>query len=124
VAFFAGVLGGVVLIGLWAMKNEELIRGNEAGEPGAGGWVGDASDDDEPVTARAEAGAERAAAPAAEDSAATAAEDAATAADAAPAADADAASEPPAADAEAVTEPVGETPAAAADPAPEATGTT
>ena len=48
VAFFAGVLGGVVLIGLWAMKNEELIRGNEAGEPGAGGWVGDPSDDDEP----------------------------------------------------------------------------
>ncbi len=47
VAFFAGVLGGVVLIGLWAMKNEELIRGNEAGEPGAGGWVGDPSDDDE-----------------------------------------------------------------------------
>ena len=41
VAFFAGVLGGVVLIGLWAMKNEELIRGNEAGEPGAGGWVGE-----------------------------------------------------------------------------------
>ena len=53
VAFFAGVLGGVVLIGLWAMKNEELIRGNEAGEPGAGGWVGD-SVDDEPVTAPAE----------------------------------------------------------------------
>ena len=51
VAFFAGVLGGVVLIGLWAMKNEELIRGNEAGEPGAGGWVGDPSHDDEPVTA-------------------------------------------------------------------------
>ena len=51
VAFFAGVLGGVVLIGLWAMKNEELIRGNEAGEPGAGGWVGDSSDDDELVTA-------------------------------------------------------------------------
>ena len=51
VAFFAGVLGGVVLIGLWAMKNEELIRGNEAGEPGAGGWVGDPSDDDEPEAA-------------------------------------------------------------------------
>ena len=58
VAFFAGVLGGVVLIGLWAMKNEELIRGNEAGEPGAGGWVGDPSDDDEPVTAAPEAAAE------------------------------------------------------------------
>ena len=54
VAFFAGVLGGVVLIGLWAMKNEELIRGNEAGEPGAGGWVGDPSHDDEPVTGPAE----------------------------------------------------------------------
>ena len=60
VAFFAGVLGGVVLIGLWAMKNEELIRGNEAGEPGAGGWVGD-SERRRAVTApprpRAEAGA-------------------------------------------------------------------
>ena len=31
VAVFAGILGGVVLIGLWAMKNEELIRGNETG---------------------------------------------------------------------------------------------
>jgi hypothetical protein len=31
VAVFVGVLGGVVLIGLWAMKNEELIRGNETG---------------------------------------------------------------------------------------------
>ena len=54
VAFFAGVLGGVVLIGLWAMKNEELIRGNEAGEPGAGGWVGDPSEDDVAVTAATE----------------------------------------------------------------------
>ena len=33
VAFFAGVLGGVVLIGLWAMKNEELIRGNPPHNP-------------------------------------------------------------------------------------------
>ena len=31
VAVFAGILGGVVLIGIWAMKNEELIRGNETG---------------------------------------------------------------------------------------------
>jgi predicted lipid-binding transport protein (Tim44 family) len=31
VAVFVGILGGVVLIGLWAMKNEELIRGNETG---------------------------------------------------------------------------------------------
>jgi hypothetical protein len=31
VAVFAGILGGVVLIALWAMKNEELIRGNETG---------------------------------------------------------------------------------------------
>ena len=30
VAVFAGILGGVVLIGLWAMKNEELIS-NETG---------------------------------------------------------------------------------------------
>ena len=103
VAFFAGVLGGVVLIGLWAMKNEELIRGNEAGEPGAGGWVGDPSHDDESVPA---------------------AEAAPTAADAAPA-EAEPASEPPAAaPAVAVSEPAGEAPAAAADPAPEATGTT
>ena len=105
VAFFAGVLGGVVLIGLWAMKNEELIRGNEAGEPGAGGWVGDPSHEDEPVTAPAETEAERAPAPAAEDTA--------TAADAA----SDSATET----SEGST---GETPAAAAEPAPEATGTT
>jgi hypothetical protein len=31
VAAFAGILGGVVLIGLWAMHNEEAIRGNESG---------------------------------------------------------------------------------------------
>ena len=31
VAVFAGILGGVVLIGIWSMKNEELIRGNETG---------------------------------------------------------------------------------------------
>ena len=114
VAFFAGVLGGVVLIGLWAMKNEELIRGNEAGEPGAGGWVGDSSDDDELVTAPPEAAAE----------AAAESPDAESAADAAPA-EAEPASEPPAAaPAVAVSEPAGEAPAAAADPAPEATGTT
>ena len=48
VAVFAGILGGVVLIGLWAMKNEELIRGNETGEPGAvDGWA--TLDDDEEV---------------------------------------------------------------------------
>jgi hypothetical protein len=46
VAFFAGVLGGVVLIGLWAMKNEELIRGNETGDADSPGWVVDMSDDD------------------------------------------------------------------------------
>jgi hypothetical protein len=131
VAFFAGVLGGVVLIGLWAMKNEELIRGNEAGQPGAGGWVGDPSHDDEPVTAPAstEAAAETAEtepaaeSPASEADAAPAEAEPASEADAAPA-EADAASEPPAADAEAVSEPAGEAPAAAADPAPEATGTT
>ena len=115
VAFFAGVLGGVVLIGLWAMKNEELIRGNEAGEPGAGGWVGDPSHEEEPVTAAAETEVERAAAPAAED--------AATAAHAAPAG-AEPESEVDAAPAETVSEPAGEAPGAAADPAPEATGTT
>ena len=115
VAFFAGVLGGVVLIGLWAMKNEELIRGNEAGEPGAGGWVGDPSHEEEPVTAPAETEAEPAAA--------APAGDAATAADAAPAG-AEPASEADAAPAETVSEPAGEAPAAAADPAPEATGTT
>ena len=98
VAFFAGVLGGVVLIGLWAMKNEELIRGNEAGEPGAGGWVGDSSDDDEPVTAPAETAAEAAAEAAAEPPRCRAAADAAPARRAA--------SEPAAAeDADAVTEP-------------------
>jgi hypothetical protein len=119
VAFFAGVLGGVVLIGLWAMKNEELIRGNEAGEPGAGGWVGE-SVHDEPVAAPAE-------------TAETATESAATETAPEPAAaEVDGASEPAAADAdadaEAATEateaPPGETPAAAAAPAPEATGTT
>ena len=122
VAFFAGVLGGVVLIGLWAMKNEELIRGNEAGEPGAGGWVGDPSHDDEPVPA---AEAEPAAEAAAESTdVETASKAAPTAADAAPA-EAEPASEPPAAaPAVAVSEPAGEAPAAAADPAPEATGTT
>jgi hypothetical protein len=31
VAAFAGILGGVVLVGLWAMHNEEAIRGNESG---------------------------------------------------------------------------------------------
>ena len=46
VAFFAGVLGGVVLIGLWAMKNEELIRGNETGDTNAPGWVVDTSHED------------------------------------------------------------------------------
>ena len=116
VAFFAGVLGGVVLIGLWAMKNEELIRGNEAGEPGAGGWVGDSSDDDELVTAPPEA--------AAEVGAAAESPDAESAADAAPAAaEPEPAAEVDAAPAEAVSEPAGEAPAAAADPAPEATGT-
>jgi hypothetical protein len=35
VAVFAGILGGVVLIGLWAIKNEELIRGNETGHAAA-----------------------------------------------------------------------------------------
>jgi hypothetical protein len=28
---FAGILGGVVLVGIWAMHNEEAIRGNESG---------------------------------------------------------------------------------------------
>jgi len=116
VAFFAGVLGGVVLIGLWAMKNEELIRGNEAGEPGAGGWVGDSSDD-ELVTAPPEAAAEA--------EAAAESPDAESATDAAPAAaEPEPAAEVDAAPAEAVSEPAGEAPPAAADPAPEATATT
>jgi predicted cobalt transporter CbtA len=55
VAFFAGVLGGVVLIGLWAMKNEELIRGNETGDSHAPGWVVDTSHEDEPTPHAAEA---------------------------------------------------------------------
>jgi hypothetical protein len=55
VAFFAGVLGGVVLIGLWAMKNEELIRGNETGDINAPGWVVDPSHEDEPTAHAAEA---------------------------------------------------------------------
>lgn len=130
VAFFAGVLGGVVLIGLWAMKNEELIRGNEAGEPGAGGWVGE-SVDDEPVAAPAETAEPATETPA--DTAEPATETAATetAAEAA-AADGDVASEPAATAADAVTDAAaetteaasGETPAAAASPAPEGTGTT
>jgi hypothetical protein len=95
VAFFAGVLGGVVLIGLWAMKNEELIRGNEMGEPGAGGWVVDPSHEDEPAAAPAETPAtEPAPTEAAAEPAPTAAE-----------------TEAPAAE-------------AASEPAPEATGTT
>ena len=116
VAFFAGVLGGVVLIGLWAMKNEELIRGNEAGEPGAGGWVVDTSHDDEPAVESVEAAAEPIDTPA----------EAPTAE--APAADAPA--EVPAAEAtaEAATdtpaEVAPEVPAEAAEAATEATGTT
>jgi hypothetical protein len=55
VAFFAGVLGGVVLIGLWAMKNEELIRGNETGDVHAPGWVVDTSHEVEPTPHAAEA---------------------------------------------------------------------
>jgi hypothetical protein len=29
--FWGGVLGAVVMIGRWAIRNEELIRGNETG---------------------------------------------------------------------------------------------
>jgi hypothetical protein len=47
VAFFVGVLGGVVLIGLWAMKNEELIRGNETGHDTGPGWVDAGHDGDD-----------------------------------------------------------------------------
>ena len=36
VAVFAGILGGVVLIGIWATKNEEMIRGDETGHPVVG----------------------------------------------------------------------------------------
>ena len=43
VAVFVGILGGVVLIGLWAMKNEELIRGNETGHAHDGEVAHDAS---------------------------------------------------------------------------------
>ena len=49
VAVFAGILGGVVLIGLWAMKNEELIRGNETGHAAAV----DVAQDAEPRRSRA-----------------------------------------------------------------------
>ncbi len=50
VAVFAGILGGVVLIGLWAMKNEELIRGNETGHAAAVDVAQDAEPaDPEPV---------------------------------------------------------------------------
>jgi hypothetical protein len=31
VAVWAGVLGAVVMVGRWAMRNEEMIRGNESG---------------------------------------------------------------------------------------------
>lgn len=128
VAFFAGVLGGVVLIGLWAMKNEELIRGNEAGEPGAGGWVGDPSDDGDaeaaPTAAEADAATETETTEPATETDAVEAEAGPIEADAAsePAAEADAA--PVEADAETTEGSTGETPAAAAEPAPEATGTT
>jgi len=48
VAVWAGVLGAVVMVGRWAMRNEDMIRGNESGhghhvepalstEPGADG---------------------------------------------------------------------------------------
>jgi hypothetical protein len=150
VAFFAGVLGGVVLIGLWAMKNEELIRGNETGDINAPGWVVDPSHEDEPTAHAAEAStpgvepaaeataAPTAAEPAAEAEAPTAAEpepatDAEPVAEPEPATDAEPPAEPVAdADADAVTEPVaetetidapGETPAAS-EPASEATGAT
>jgi hypothetical protein len=127
VAFFAGVLGGVVLIGLWAMKNEELIRGNEAGEPGAGGWVGDPSHDDDadaaPTAAEADAASGTETTEPASETDAVEAEAAPVEADAAsePAAEADAASDNATETSEGST---GETPAAAAEPAPGATGTT
>src|SRR5262249_14265209 len=31
VAVWAGVLGAVVMVGRWAMRNEDMIRGNESG---------------------------------------------------------------------------------------------
>ncbi len=117
VAFFAGVLGGVVLIGLWAMKNEELIRGNEAGEPGAGGWVGDPSHDDEPVTAPPRPRSKAAAAAAA---------DGRRRRRPTPHRPSEPSPRPrptPHRPRPSAT-PAGEAPAAAADPAPEATGTT
>jgi hypothetical protein len=125
VAFFAGVLGGVVLIGLWAMKNEELIRGNEIGDTNAPGWVVDTSHEEEPAAPVA--------APAADADTPTSTEpaaDAAASAAATPDAENPGAAEAPAAEAEPATEtievPAGETPTVAADsePAPEATGTT
>ena len=125
VAFFAGVLGGVVLIGLWAMKNEELIRGNEAGEPGAGGWVVDTSHDDEPAAEAAEDAAAETIDPPAE---APAAETIDTPAEAPPAGAP--AAEVPAGDipAEAATdipaEAATEAPAQAVEAATEATDTT
>jgi hypothetical protein len=116
VAFFAGVLGGVVLIGLWAMKNEELIRGNEAGEAGVGGWVGDPDHDDEPVTTPAEPGPAAEAEPAAEAAAAVEAEPE-------PAATAEAEAGTALA-AETTEGPPGEAPATNAEAAPGVAGTT
>jgi hypothetical protein len=121
VAFFAGVLGGVVLIGLWAMKNEELIRGNETGDIHAPGWVVDASHEDESTVHAAETepdtGAEAPAEPAAEVAPVTEAEapaatepgETATASEA----ETEAAAEPAEADTatEAIDAPGGETPA-------------
>jgi hypothetical protein len=51
VAVFAGILGGVVLIGLWAMKNEELIRGNETGHDHLGDAATPAATPDADVAA-------------------------------------------------------------------------
>ena len=115
VAFFAGVLGGVVLIGLWAMKNEELIRGNETGDVHAPGWVVDTSHEDAPRAHAAET-------PAAEPEPAT---DAEAGRPAATEGETEAAAEPGEAEAatEAIEAPGGETPAAS-EPASGSTGAT
>jgi hypothetical protein len=79
VAVFAGILGGVVLIGLWAMKNEELIRGNETGHAAAVD-VAQGAEPTEPEPVAADP-AEAAAAPGVEDVIAPEAVDEATQSD-------------------------------------------
>ncbi len=48
VALWAGVLGAVVEVGRWAMRNEEMIRGNETGHAHPSGEATTSAHPDEP----------------------------------------------------------------------------